>query len=239
MRIPWARFTALVLGFAVVLFFAASVVNAQSKVPTSAPGKTVLRDSDGNLVSNNEFADIRMANFHYPDATVIKAYEDGTVEFRLQKVPQEGMLAPKFSVRTVEGKTLTPEDLNGKVVVLSFWFIGCPACRDLEPKLNEFKAKFIGDDGIVFLAMTADSASDVKKYLAKERFDYLQGVEAKDAMRSFVFAGYPKNIVIGKTGEIVYWRSIIRAWDKFEAVVRTELGKNAGDQGVSRQASNK
>src|SRR5688572_31025946 len=101
------------------------VATAQTKVPTSAPGKTIFRDSDGNLVTNNEFVDIRTANFNYPDATIIKSYEDGTVEFRLQKVPQEGMAAPNVSVKTIDGKTLSLAELRGKVVVLNFWFIGC------------------------------------------------------------------------------------------------------------------
>ena len=44
-------------------------------------------------------------------------------------------------------------------------------------------------------------------------------------MKSFVFSGYPKNIVIGRDGKIAYWRSTIQAWDKFESVVRAELAK--------------
>lgn len=196
---------------------------SQSPVPVSAPGKTILRDSDGHVISNNEFVDIRMANFHYRDATIVKAHEDGTVEFRLQKIPQEGMGAPNFSVKTLDGKLLSLADLKGKVVVLNFWFIGCQACRDQEPKLNAFRAKFADEDRVVFLAMTTDATNDVKRYLVKERFDYLQGVEATSAMESFVFGGYPKNIVLSKSGEIVYWRSTIKAWDKFESVVRREL----------------
>lgn len=190
--------------------------------PKPAP-KTLFFDSDGNQVSNNEFVDIRMANFHYPDKTVVKMLDDGTVEFHLQKIPQEGAMAPQFSVKTLDGNTLASADLRGKVVVLSFWFIGCPACMEMEPQLNAFRAKFAGNSDVVFLAMTADPAASVKKYLAKERFDYLQATDAKEAMESFVFRVYPKNIVIDRTGKIVYWRSVIRAWDKFEAVVKAEL----------------
>ncbi len=200
----------------------ATVAIAQEK-PTS---KTLFFDSDGNQVSNNEFVDIRMANPHYPDATVTKTLPDGTVEFRLQKIPQEGMAAPAFSVRTLDGKTVRLADLRGKVVVLSFWFIGCPSCRALKPHLNQFKTKFAGRNDIVFLAMTADPGSAVESYLKKEPFDYLQAVDAKTAMTSFVFRTYPKNIVIDRSGNIVYWRSVITAWDKFESVVRGELAKN-------------
>ena len=134
-----------------------SVVTALAQAKSPAP-REVFRDSDGNLVSNNEFVDIRMANFNYPDATIIKILDDGTKEFRLQKIPQEGMPAPAFSVRTLDGRTLSLADLRGKVIVLSFWFIGCPACFAMEPKLNEFKARFAGTD-VVFMAMTSDNWS--------------------------------------------------------------------------------
>lgn len=203
------------------LIFFAAVVTAQTK---PAP-REIFRDSDGNLVSNNEFVDIRMANFNYPDATIIKFLDDGTKEFRLQKIPQEGMSAPQFSVRTLDGQRITLADLRGKVVVLNFWFIGCPACRSMEPPLNAFKARFAGSD-VVFLAMTTDSKDELEKYLKKERFDYLQAFDARDAMSQFSFRGFPKNIVIDKEGKIVYWRTTVKAWDKFESVIRTELAKN-------------
>jgi hypothetical protein len=49
--------------------------------------------------------------------------------------------------------------------------------------------------------------------------------DAKPTLDSFAFSGYPKNIVIDKNGKIVYWRSLIHAWDKFESVIRAELEK--------------
>lgn len=219
MRIRFAAIS-LVLSMA---FFAVAPFSSIAQ-PKPSP-KTLFFDSDGNQVSNNEFVDIRMANFHYPDKTVIKALDDGTIEFRLQKIPQEGALAPQFSVKTLDGKTVSSADLKGKVIVLSFWFIGCPACMEMEPHLNAFKARFAGQSDVVFLAMTADPASSVKKYLAKEMFDYIQVTDAKQVMESFVFGVYPKNIVIDRSGKIVYWRSTIKAWDKFESVVRGELAK--------------
>lgn len=190
------------------------------------PPKTLFFDSDGNQVTNNEFVDIRMANSHYPDKTIVKTLADGTIEFHLQKIPQEGAAAPQFNVKTLDGKIISSADLKGKVVVLSFWFIGCPACMEMEPLLNAFKAKFAGNDDVVFLAMTADPTPNVKKYLSKERFEYVQAADAKAAMDSFVFAMYPKNIVIDRTGKIVYWRSTIKAWEKFETVVKGALAEN-------------
>ena len=192
--------------------------------PRKAAG-TIFRDSDGNLISNNEFVDIRMANFHLPDRTLMHTLEDGTVEFRLQKVPQEGAAAPEFATNLVDGTPIRMSELRGKVVVLNFWFIGCPACRHETPLLNDLAAKFAGYPNVEFIAMTYDPAAAVKKYTAANRFDYKLIGDAKPILASFVLGGYPKNIVIGKDGRIVYWRSNIHAWDKFESVIRAELTK--------------
>jgi len=215
--------TLAIRGAFVVIVVTSMVLGAFGQLKP-AP-KTLFYDSDGNEVSNNEFVDIRMANPNYPDRTIVKTLDDGTVIFHLQKIPQEGSAAPAFSVRTLDGATVSSADLRGKVVVLSFWFIGCPACLGMEPRLNAFKSKFSDRNDIVFLAMTADPAQDVKRYLEKQKFDYTNAADAKQAMDSFVFRVYPKNIVIDRSGKIVYWRTTIKAWDKFESVVRAELDK--------------
>lgn len=204
----------------IALIILSGCVLAQSKeVP-----KTLFFDSDGNSISNNEFVDIRMANFHYPDATIVRTLEDGTVEFRLQKIPQEGMAAPDIAGKTLDGKKIEPTTLKGKVIVLNFWFIGCASCRAHQPKLNELRAKFAGRDDVIFIAITADPGGEVRKYLTKEKFDYAQIADAEALLKTFRFSGYPKNIVVNKQGEIVYWRGSVHAWDKFESVVRNELG---------------
>ena len=210
---------------AALMTFMAAVAPAQSNEPVKPTGKTIFRDSDGNLVSNNEFVDIRMANFHYPDATVVRTLEDGTIEFRLQKIPQEGMRMPDASVSLVDGTRVPLSSFRGKVLVLNFWFIGCPVCRAIKPQLNEFKAQFAGRDDVVFLAVTGDPEGKVKDYLKKEPFDYLQAADSADALKMFRHVGYPKNIVVSKTGDIVYWRSTVKAWDKFRSVVLGELSK--------------
>lgn len=207
---------------AVVMILMTFAAAAQPKAP--AP-RTVYLDSDGNEISNNEFVDIRMANPHIRDATLMRTRDDGTVEFRLQKIPQEGMNAPDFSIQTIEGETIAMSALRGKVVVLNFWFIGCPACMYEMPSLNLLKARFAGQDDVVFLSMTADKLSSVRRFNERERFDYTHAAEAEPAMKMFGFVGYPKNIVISKTGEIVYWRTTVKAWDKFESVIRSELEK--------------
>jgi len=72
------------------------------------------------------------------------------------------------------------------------------------------------------LSSSRSRAISSSRALSSGRTAVADGIAAMDM---FVFAGFPKNIVIGKNGEIVYWRSTIAAWDKFESVIRTEIGK--------------
>jgi thiol-disulfide isomerase/thioredoxin len=188
-------------------------------------GRTIYRDADGNLISDREFVDIRVANYHYPDATVINTYEDGTIEFRLQRIPQEGTKTPKFEGITLSGRRIGAAEIEGKVVVLNFWFIGCGICRAEIPMLNRIAGKFAGRDDIVFIAVTADPMREVRKFLADVPFDYEHLADGRGILDGFRFSGYPKTIVISKEGGIVYWRSTIRAWEKFESVIEIELSK--------------
>lgn len=212
------------LYFAIVVLLIACFAVENDGQPRPVQSEIFL-DADGKRISNNEFVDIRMANFHYPDATIRRVLEDGTVEFRLQKIPQEGEPAPAVSFRALSGERIDLAGLRGKVVVLNFWFIGCASCLAHQPKLNDLKSKFAGEKDAVFLAATADPASDVKKFLGKKKFDFMQIADAETELKAFRFSGYPRNIVVSKTGEIVYWRTTVHAWDKFESVVRAELAK--------------
>ncbi len=219
----------LLIAVSLVATIPAAAQTASAGEARSGPAvkahKTIFLDSDGNLVSNNEFVDIRMANPSYPDATVVKTLEDGTVEFQLQKIPQEGMPAPALSVTDIHGRKFGSAELAGKVVVLNFWFIGCPPCMAEIPHLNKLREQYASRDDIVFLALTHDDRESVKKFLARKPFNYVIGAESQAIQERFVFAGFPKNIVVGRDGRIVYWRSTVRAWDKFESVIKAELGK--------------
>jgi len=198
---------------------------SNSTIPRAKPPATILRDHNGNIISDEEFVDIRMANFQRPDETITHVLDDGTRELTTAKIPQEGTQAPNFYAKYLDGMPAELEQLRGKVVVLNFWFIGCPACEDEMPQLNTFRAKFAKYDDVVFLAITHDKIEAVRQYLRTRKMSYKPVADARDAVDAFDVEGYPKNVVIGREGRIVYWRSTVKAWSKFEAAVWGELAK--------------
>ena len=194
--------------------------------PGPAKPKEVFRDSAGNLISNNEFVDLRLANYsESSDPATRTILDDGTIEFRIAKPRQEGTIAPTFDAPDIDAKWINTAELKGKVIVLNFWFIGCAGCMDEIPKLQTTANKFRDNSDVVFIAVSTNTPQDLRRFREREGFTYRHIGQALALSKLFDFAGYPKNIVIGRDGKIVYWRSRIYAWDKFESVIRLEIAK--------------
>lgn len=117
-----------------------------------------------------------------------------------------GCEMPAFEARTLEGKRVSNESLKGKVVVMNFWFIGCPPCEKELPGLNKLVEKF-GKKEIVFLAFGRDKEEKVREYLEKHEFNYQQIPQssAPGVFPAFeVRFGYPYHLVFDTDGKLVF-----------------------------------
>ena len=213
----------MILGLGLLLVI---TVSAFGQPPVATLPKTILLDADGNKLTDEEFVDLRLANRVAKDPATKTILEDGTIQFKLSRVPQEGTDAPVFSAHMIDGKFIDAADLKGKVVVLNFWFIGCPGCMEELPKLNALATKYNDRDKVVFIAVATNTAQELRQFLPRNRFDYKMIGSGQAVLDLFNFSGYPRNIVIGKDGKIVYWRTVVKAWNKFDLAIQTELDKN-------------
>ncbi|MER3430446.1 MAG: hypothetical protein C4325_09325 [Blastocatellia bacterium] len=133
---------------------------------------------------------------------------------------QVGQPAPAFQAQALDGKSYSLSELQGRVVVLTFWSTKCKICHSEIPKLNRVVDKYRGKD-VIFLAITMESESRVEPYLKKNPFSYTIlpngfGVFLKYANISkdgTINMGFPSYFLINKRGAIE-----LRAegWDKAE-----------------------
>ena len=131
---------------------------------------------------------------------------------------QVGQAAPVFVAQTLDGQTVNLKELQGKVVVLTFWSTRCAICHAEIPKLYQIVERYKGLD-VAFLALTMENEAKVNPYLQKTPFKYTIltngfGVVLKYANMTKdggINMGFPSYFLINKQGAIS-----LRAegWDK-------------------------
>jgi peroxiredoxin len=70
----------------------------------------------------------------------------------LQVGPLVGEAAPDFSLKTLDGQTVTLSGLKGKAVLINLWATWCPPCRLEMPTIQTVYEKY-KDRGLVVLAI--------------------------------------------------------------------------------------
>ena len=64
-----------------------------------------------------------------------------------ERIVVAGDSAPSFTVTTEDGKTISPSNFGGKLLVVHFWATWCPPCVTETPSLNEFQKQYAKDGG--------------------------------------------------------------------------------------------
>lgn len=135
-----------------------------------------------------------------------------------QQSLQVGQSAPEFVAQTLDGQTVNLKDLQGKVVVLTFWSTRCAICHAEIPKLNQIVERYKGQE-VAFLALTMENEAKVNPYLRKTPFNYTIltngfGVVLKYANMTkdgAINMGFPSYFLINKQGSISLKTE---GWDK-------------------------
>lgn len=99
------------------------------------------------------------------------------------------------------------ERLLGKVVVVDFWFLGCPPCRAAMPELAELYKKY-APLGVEFIGLTTDTSENlesVQKLIASvPGFDWPVGYGSYPTHEMLGISLYPTLIVFGPDGTAIW-----------------------------------
>src|SRR5437773_3309136 len=97
------------LHFFAVAVLTITIVGTAFAQPAPNKPKEIFRDANGDLISNNEFVDLRLANPSAKDPATRIVLEDGTIEFKVASPLQEGTLAPTFEAPDIDAQWITKE----------------------------------------------------------------------------------------------------------------------------------
>lgn len=113
-----------------------------------------------------------------------------------------GCKSPEFSVQTLEGDELILSAMQGKVVVLNFWFTTCMPCLKEIPEFNLLTEKFDSDD-VVFIAMARDEPEKLKVFFKRfGEYKFQIVPESYRIATEYKVVGWPQTMVIDRRGMI-------------------------------------
>ncbi len=139
-----------------------------------------------------------------------------TTQMPLQKVPADygyvvkiGQQVPDVTMKLTDGTKVSTRDLTGKVVMLQFTASWCGVCRRKMPHIeNEIWQKHKDNKDFALIGIDLDEPLEtVKKFAADMKITYPLATDLKGEI-FYTFAakgaGVTRNVVIDRSGKIVY-----------------------------------
>jgi thiol-disulfide isomerase/thioredoxin len=115
-----------------------------------------------------------------------------------------GETIPSFAARDINGNKLKLSDLKGKVVVMNFWFIGCPPCRQEIPELNKIALDYANDPDVIFIAVGLDDRWAIRDFIKDHPFGYHIIENGRTYASMYGINPYPTSVILDKQGKVVF-----------------------------------
>jgi cytochrome c biogenesis protein CcmG/thiol:disulfide interchange protein DsbE len=119
---------------------------------------------------------------------------------------EENAPAPDFSVKNLQGQTVSLADYRGKVLVLNFWATWCPPCRAEIPDFIE-SYKSLKDKGLEILGFSVDSfpPERLAEWTGKAGINYPVALATREVLEAYQPGDFiPATILIDGKGRIRY-----------------------------------
>jgi thiol-disulfide isomerase/thioredoxin/outer membrane lipoprotein-sorting protein len=146
-------------------------------------------------------------------------------EYAAHAAALEAKPAPEFTLKRLDGKSVSLGDLKGTVIVLDFWATWCPPCREGLPHIDKV-AKRRSTDGVKFFAINAGDDADRIQSFIKQTGLSLPILLDSDTTTSSKYldsdGSIPETVVIDKKGVVHKVLDLTNALDE-EKVLNDEI----------------
>lgn len=222
------------LSLLLILFIGfADLVNAQTavnsgyaqpgRVTYSPPNETSLvKDSDGvvypylvwhKLMQSGDYSLSYRTNGAEPIMYMLVKRTQQEKEMMMASMPKPkdsdtfktGDVFKPFKDKDLSGQKIGIKELAGKVIVLNFWFIGCPPCRAEIPDLKKLSEIYKDNKDVIFVAIALDEGYDVKDFVKTNPLgEYHLLYSGRYLAGKYGVKFYPTNVVIGRDGKVAF-----------------------------------
>ncbi|MBU2597810.1 MAG: TlpA family protein disulfide reductase [Actinobacteria bacterium] len=133
-----------------------------------------------------------------------------------------GSKAPDFKIENLKKEIVTLNKLKGKVVLINFWAIYCPPCKEELPVIQSIHEKY-NEDELVVLTINKDNNIDkVISFMDENDYSFPVAMENKEMTDSYGGGWIPYVVLIDKQGIVCYAHRGYRVGDEQELISEIE-----------------
>src|ERR1700689_916256 len=114
-----------------------------------------------------------------------------------------GEVASPFTLRDLNGNTVSLKEMRGKVVFLNVWATWCGPCREEMPSIESLYDEFSHEPDFVVLAVSEDSGgrAAVDSYVHGNAFRFDVLLDPQNLVGdAYDVSGIPETFIIDRTG---------------------------------------
>lgn len=204
-----------------IVLISISSIHAQSKRSVQLDENTIVRDPNGQRYEHETWRKLMSTGYYILSIIDKSNPQEGYYLVKMTEEEKErreknapkpretscfttGKSIDNFKEKDIEGTKWDLNNLKGKIVVLNFWFINCPPCRQEIPALNSVVDTYAQDSGIVFISLCLDDKESIKEFLQENPFKYKVIDNTKFIARGNGVISYPTHVVLDQEGKVQY-----------------------------------
>jgi peroxiredoxin len=205
-----------------LLFSITPIARAQQKI-SKLTDNSVVKDSSGTVYPADVWKPLMFQGYSIKpvepsnpntEFIIYRLSEDQKAQ-RLSKMPRPkesayfktGEKFSSFKTTDINGNKIDIKALEGKIIVLNFWFIDCHPCRMEIPDLNNLVDSFKTNDKVVFIAIGLDNKASIQDFIKKLPFNYLIIDNGRFLANQYRIMSYPTHVVIDQERKVYFHTS--------------------------------
>lgn len=207
------------------LLFTSSIVFAQSSVQKTniLNEQSVVRGEDGmvypykvwkKLMATGQYA-VRdrktKTDAGQPEYVIVKLDEQQkAIDFEEMPKPlqsdafQIDQLFNGNKLTDINGKKFDLKNLDGKTLVLNFWFTNGKLSTTLIPAFNDIYETYKDNNNAILLAICNDDKYQIKDFLTNTPFQFNIVADGRSLAEKYGVKSYPTTIVVDKNNQIKF-----------------------------------
>lgn len=148
--------------------------------------------------------DDRYSDKDFSIESVPEYYKWDKWKSRLKVLPS-GSFAPDWTLPSVTGDSLSLSNLCGQFVLLDFWFIGCGACIQSIPVLNELASSYPENKlKVIGVNCFSKDKNTIREYCTKHEMNFTNVWKGNEISNKYKINAAPIFYLIDSAGRIAY-----------------------------------